>query len=215
MAEQATAPGSDIKTGEIGESRRERNKRDKLNRIVAAARALFQTQGYNKTTTQQIARAAQIASGTLFLYAKSKEDLLLLVFNNEMRELIEEVYASLDKDDDVVTRAMGLFKGFVDYHEKDIDIARALIRELTFVSNPERREEVNDTVAAIQAKLRLIVIRGMDQRQLPSDTDVKMMARVMFTLYYQQLQAWLGGGATRDVVEKRLSSMLHFVADQS
>jgi AcrR family transcriptional regulator len=74
MAEQASPRA---RNPQSGESRRERNKRDKLARIVAAARALFQTQGYDKTTTQQIARAAEIASGTLFLYAKSKEDLLL------------------------------------------------------------------------------------------------------------------------------------------
>lgn len=212
MPEQASPRA---RNSQSGESRRERNKRDKLARIVAAARALFQTQGYDKTTTQQIARAAEIASGTLFLYAKSKEDLLLLVFNDEMRELIERVYAELPDDDDVVEAAMGLFKGFIDYHEQDVDIARALIRELTFVSNPERSDEVRATVTAIRAKLGSIVTRGIERGQLSTEVDVRMLSNIMFALYYQQLQAWLGGGTPREKMERRLMSMLHFVAGRA
>lgn len=212
MAEHASPRA---RNPQSGESRRERNKRDKLARIVAAARALFQTQGYDKTTTQQIARAAEIASGTLFLYAKSKEDLLLVVFNDEMRELIERVYAELPEDDDVVEAAMGLFKGFIDYHEQDIDIARALIRELTFLSNPERRDDVSRTVTAIRAKLGLIVTRSIDKGQLSPEVDVSMLSNIMFALYYQQLQAWLGGGTPREKMEHRLMGMLHFVAGRA
>ena len=66
--------------------RRERNKQEKLARIVGAARALFRDQGFTETTTQQIAEAADIGAGTLFLYARSKEDLLVMVFRDEMIE---------------------------------------------------------------------------------------------------------------------------------
>jgi kynurenine formamidase len=58
--------------------RRERNKQAKLDRIVAAARELFAEHGVDEVTTQQIADKADIGTGTLFLYVKSKGDLLLL-----------------------------------------------------------------------------------------------------------------------------------------
>lgn len=76
--------------------RREWNKQQKRDRIVTAARALFYAQGYKKTTTQQIARAAKVASGTLFLYAKTKEDLLLLVFYDEFMAIINAISVSAD-----------------------------------------------------------------------------------------------------------------------
>ena len=63
-------------------SRREQNKREKRGRIIAASRALFAHKGFDATTTQEIAEAAQIGIGTLFLYAKTKEDLLIQVFHD-------------------------------------------------------------------------------------------------------------------------------------
>ena len=62
--------------------RRERNKQEKLERIIAAARELFDEHGVDAVTTQQIADKADIGTGTLFLYAKSKSELLLLVQNS-------------------------------------------------------------------------------------------------------------------------------------
>lgn len=45
-------------------------------RIVEAARALFRQHGFEAATTRQIARAAGIATGTLFNYFPNKEDIL-------------------------------------------------------------------------------------------------------------------------------------------
>src|SRR5262245_44638568 len=58
---------------------RARKKRDKLERLRAAAWELFATKGFDATTTREIAERAGVATGTLFLYAKDKPDLLFLV----------------------------------------------------------------------------------------------------------------------------------------
>jgi hypothetical protein len=66
--------------------RRERNKQQKLDRITAAASELFAEHGVEDVTTQQIADKADIGTGTLFLYAKTKGELLLLVQNTHYAE---------------------------------------------------------------------------------------------------------------------------------
>lgn len=71
------------------EGRRERNKRDKRERILAAARELFDERGFSGVTTQQISDQADIAAGTLFRYASSKGELLLMVDNVAFREAID------------------------------------------------------------------------------------------------------------------------------
>src|SRR4051812_8979767 len=76
-------------TAEATMGRRERNKRAKLERIVAAASELFAEHGVDDVTTQQIADKADIGSGTLFLYAKNKGELLLLVQNAHYAEALE------------------------------------------------------------------------------------------------------------------------------
>ena len=68
--------------------RRERNKQQKLERITAAASELFAEHGIEDVTTQQIADKADIGTGTLFLYAKTKGELLLLVQNAHYAEAL-------------------------------------------------------------------------------------------------------------------------------
>ena len=70
--------------------RRERNKQQKLDRITAAARELFAERGVDEVTTQEIADKADIGAGTLFLYAKTKGELLLLVQNSTYADALAQ-----------------------------------------------------------------------------------------------------------------------------
>ena len=65
--------------------RRARNKADKQERIFEAASALFTGHGYSAVTTQMIADLADVGTGTLFRYASSKAELLMMVMNEQMR----------------------------------------------------------------------------------------------------------------------------------
>jgi len=83
-ADHGPAPAADTPVP----GRRERNKRDKQGRILAAAEDLFAKRGYAFVTTQDIADRADVAAGTLFRYATSKPELLLMVFNAEWRRAL-------------------------------------------------------------------------------------------------------------------------------
>lgn len=198
-----------------GEGRRERNKREKRARIIAAARALFEKQGYRATTSQQIADAAGIAAGTLFLYAKSKEDLLVLVFADEMRALIERAYRSIDADAPFLEQVTALFRRFVAYHARDAAIARELIRETTFLSNRDYAADMIAITQAIVEKIVLFADRAVERGELDARTDRLTLANCLFSLYYQQLQTWLSGYVTRREFERSLGTMLAHVVDGS
>jgi Transcriptional regulator len=66
--------------------RRSLNKEDKRARIFAAARRLFAEFGYAAVTTQQVSDEAGIGAGTLFRYAGTKGELLLMVYNQEFAD---------------------------------------------------------------------------------------------------------------------------------
>ena len=53
-------------------------------RIVDAALSLFQSKGFDQTTTRQIARKAKLAEGTIFNYFETKEDIALHFFELEV-----------------------------------------------------------------------------------------------------------------------------------
>src|ERR1043166_5416370 len=60
-------------------------------RIVAAALELFQRKGFDSTTTKAIARKAGIAEGTVFNYFRTKEDIALHFFEQEVDQAIASV----------------------------------------------------------------------------------------------------------------------------
>jgi AcrR family transcriptional regulator len=68
--------------------RRERGKQLKRERIFAAARDLFDEFGYARVTTQQVADRADVAAGTVFRYAATKAELLLMVRNEDVRDAV-------------------------------------------------------------------------------------------------------------------------------
>jgi AcrR family transcriptional regulator len=71
--------------------RRAQNKEAIRKRIVTAALNLFQMKGFEATTTRAIARKAGIAEGTVFNYFKTKEDIALHFFEQEVDQAIAAV----------------------------------------------------------------------------------------------------------------------------
>ena len=71
--------------------RRAQSKEAIRKRIVSAALSLFQTKGFDATTTRAIARKAGIAEGTVFNYFKTKEDIALHFFEQEVDQAIAAV----------------------------------------------------------------------------------------------------------------------------
>jgi len=69
--------------------KRAQNKERTKKEILRAALDLFSKKGFFRTTTKQISTKAKIAEGTLFNYFKTKEDLALYFFEQEMAGLTE------------------------------------------------------------------------------------------------------------------------------
>src|SRR5215203_3867114 len=93
--------------------RRERNKQNKLERITAAARERFAEHGVDDVTTQQIADKADIGTGTLFLYAKTKGELLLLVQNSSYADALARGRADAQNIPDVLEAVMAIVRPVV------------------------------------------------------------------------------------------------------
>ena len=72
-------------------SKRAQSKQAIRERIVKAALNLFQTKGFETTTTKAIARKAAIAEGTVFNYFRTKEDIALYFFEEEVDHAIASV----------------------------------------------------------------------------------------------------------------------------
>jgi len=84
---QRRAKGVSPKAARLG--KRAQNKERTKKEILRAALELFSKKGFFPTTTKQISTRARIAEGTLFNYFKTKEDLALYFFEQELAGLTE------------------------------------------------------------------------------------------------------------------------------
>lgn len=139
--------------------RRERKKQQKLERIVDAASALFAERGADEVTTQQIAERADIGSGTLFLYVRSKGELLMLVQNAAYARAVERGVRRAAAIEDELDAVLAVVREVVACNRTQVENGRTYLREMVFgdPEEPNRREALRiagETESAIAAVLR-------------------------------------------------------------
>ncbi len=130
--------------------RRERNKEEKRERILAAATQLFAVKGVDEVTTQEIADAADIGAGTLFLYAKNKGELLLMVQNAHYVTALAEGTAAAKNETNATDAVMAIVAPIVACNRAHVGNGRVYLREMAFGDPTEPHhtralEIVNDT----------------------------------------------------------------------
>jgi AcrR family transcriptional regulator len=172
------------------QSRRERGKQEKLARIRAAARRLFAEQGFASTTTRQIAAEADIGAGTLFLYAPRKEDLLLLIFRDEVGRAIDRAFGCVP-DGPLVDQALHVFNALIEHHAADPALARGFVKELPFVDAPG--EGVAQFVSQLYTRLGALIDAAKARGEIAADVPARLLAQNLFGACFQHLQLWLGG----------------------
>jgi AcrR family transcriptional regulator len=173
--------------------RRERSKQDKLNRIIRAGRALFREKGFEATTIHAIAEAADIGAGTVFLYASSKEDVLVLVLVDDMIRALERVPLEQPASVATLDQLVVVFDALLRFHAKYFDLSRHLVRELSVLRNPKRQPDVLRLHAAIHRRVDPIVRRAQASGELRGDIEPEHIAWQFFNLYYGVLASWLNG----------------------
>jgi AcrR family transcriptional regulator len=161
--------------------RRERNKQQKLERITAAASELFAVHGVDDVTTQQIADKADIGTGTLFLYAKTKGELLLLVQNAKYARALERGKADAETIPDVLDAVTAIVRPIVECNRSQIDNGRTYLREMAFGDPAEPRHGEALAIVA-QAESAIATVLRRDERI--GDGEAATMAHVVSAVMF-------------------------------
>lgn len=166
--------------------RRERNKQAKLERITAAARELFAEHGVDDVTTQQIAERADIGTGTLFLYAKTKGELLLLVQNSGYADALEEGKAAAARIPEVLDAVMAIVRPVVECNRIQIDNGRTYLRELVF-GDPEEPHHRDALALTIQTEEAIAAVLRRDDRV--GAVDAATLAHIVSAIMFLSMAA--------------------------
>lgn len=174
-------------TGTVG--LRERKKQERRRRIEDAAVELFERDGFEATTVEQIAAAADIAPRTFFSYFETKDDVVLA----DYAERLDRILGELGRRPLDVPAWTALRASFAvvasDYAAEEDRIARRFAIMATTPSVLARSLQLQlGWERALAAALATRADAGAD------DPDPGLLAAAALAAMRSSLQHWLGGG---------------------
>jgi AcrR family transcriptional regulator len=167
---------------------------EKRQRIVEAARKRFRRYGIRKTTMQEIARDAGVAVGTLYLYFKDKDDLVLAGtqdFVTHHRRQAEEIVAGPGSAADRLRRYLAARFRIAEQMRTSSEHAAELARAVLRLQPQRLREEAEMMWATLTRLLRLGVETGELHTDDP-DRDARVLLYSVAVFYPNALNelAW-------------------------
>lgn len=193
---------------------REENKQDKLQRIRAAARQLFGEQGFDITTTREIAVAAHVGLATLFLYAADKRDLLFLACNDDLAALTERAFSGMDEEAELVDQLAAAFRHFFIFYGENRRLFRDLLRELTFFTHGQQSVRFQAIRAATVDEIERLIRHARNKGEIKSPADDAVAAQIIFYVFAAEVRRWLSEeGASAEAGAEGLKRLLNVVVD--
>jgi len=174
---------------------RERKKQKTRVAIQRAAMKLFMKQGYEATTVEQIADAAEISPSTFFNYFPSKED---VVFTDDYDQRFTSMFESRPADEPLgvaIRETMNLALGQSMERDRDVLLARAQL----VLDVPALRARLwGDLVQAQEQFAELIAARS---GRPADDFEVRVTAMVIVSALTVASTEWVRSGGREDLME--------------
>ncbi len=108
--------------------------------IVEAARRVFREKGFHPATVRKIGAAARLTQGTLYSYARSKDDILFLVLDELVREYQEAVKAAIAREPDPRNKVRATIRAFTEVVSQRQDDILLLYQEVHALEPTLRRK---------------------------------------------------------------------------
>jgi len=165
---------------------------DKPQQIIEAAIRVFARNGYYHSRVSDIAREAGIASGTIYLYFRTKDDILVTLFREKMAAWVEFVRREITGEADAVARLRKLVLLHFSVLEQHPDLAEVVQVELRQGHKFFRGASAHE-VSAYFALIQSILEEGMAAGQIRGDVSAKIATKMLFGAMDQMATSWVLG----------------------
>lgn len=167
-------------------------KRDKpkFKQIIDAAVVVIAENGYHHAQVSKIAKQAGVADGTIYLYFKNKEDILISVFQEKMGLFVENLKKIIS---DGTTSSEKLLK-MVENHFRVLatDHHLAIVTQLELrQSNKEIRMKINEVLKEYLMLLDDILIEGLENGEFQEELDIRLARHMVFGTIDETITTWV------------------------
>ncbi len=152
---------------------------DKYDRILRAAVKVFAEHGFHGSKVSQIAKEANVADGTIYLYFKNKDDILISLFEVNMDWLIQNLMDDLSKTDDIIEKLRTCIQSFFSIARKNRDLASVITVELR-QSTKFMKEYDNKQFVRYLKVISTVIEEGQELGELRKDLSAGLIIRAIF-----------------------------------
>jgi TetR/AcrR family fatty acid metabolism transcriptional regulator len=165
---------------------------DKPQQIIDAAIRVFARTGYYNSRVSDIAREAGIASGTIYLYFKTKDEILVTLFREKMAAWVEFVRREIAGEPDPVARLRRLVAMHFNVLESNPDLAEVVQVELRQGHKFFRGASAHE-VSSYFALIGSVLEGGIASGQFRGDLPVTLATKMLFGAMDQVATSWVLG----------------------
>lgn len=152
--------------------RRTRNAFRRQQEVIATAARLFQEQGYEATSIQDIADELGILKGSLYYYIETKEDLLFAIIQEVHETALESLEASRGVEGNALVKIRAFVFNQVRHIASHVERAGVFFQDFRSLS-PERRQLIIEERDIYEQFLRGLIEQGQSEGVICSDLDPK------------------------------------------
>ncbi len=172
----------------------------KYRQIIEAAVHVIAENGYHSSQVSKIAKQAGVADGTIYLYFKNKEDILVSVFKEKMGEFVEQTSKEIMKYD----HADDQLRSLIDIHFRQLASNRhlAVVTQLELrQSNKDLRFQINKVLTPYLQLIDKVITKGMDENAFKADLHIPLVRQMIFGTMDEIVTTWVMKEHKYDLVQ--------------
>ncbi|MDY6823036.1 MAG: TetR/AcrR family transcriptional regulator [Thermodesulfobacteriota bacterium] len=173
---------------------------DKYHKILEAAIGVVAEEGFFNATISRIAKAAGVADGTIYLYFKNKNDILLHFFNYKTRHVFDEFRKEVDKSDDARGKLLNLIRVHLREFQKDRNMAMVFQAEARQIRYFELY--IKDITNMYFELVGEILVLGQQEGTFRKGLDTGLVKRYILGAVDEVINTWLHSIGQYDLEEK-------------
>ncbi|MCC5649063.1 TetR/AcrR family transcriptional regulator [Nostoc sp. XA013] len=149
-------------------------------RILQAAQRLFASQGFDGTTTRDLAQAASVAEGTLFRHFPNKKAILVEVATSGWVEILTDLLTELSEMGSYKAVAQVMRRRMWNF-QKNADLMRVCFMEVQF--HPDLRDRIQLEVITKMTDVGEAFFQTAMDKGIYRKMDAKLVAKVFLGMF--------------------------------
>lgn len=175
----------------------ERN--NKYHQILEAAVKVFARQGFHQSTVAQIAKEAGVADGTIYLYFKNKDDILVQFFNYKTKQVFDSFRTEVARADSSLDKLRYLIRRHLQEFQRNREMA--VVYQVETHQNSRLAEpQIREMSKMYRDLISEIVEQGQQEGAMRRDLYVGLVKRFIIGAVDEVINTWLHSDGEYDLV---------------